>query len=377
MLFPALNAGRNDIKRNSYAILLPSKVLHRSHLPIRLIPRMLLLPVPRLLLARPLMLRLPIQRDLMPKALIMRPLRLKRARHALIIVATQETTIALRVVALMRSMAAAAAAAKQQRGAGTERGGHPRHGEELRPEGRGHILRLQLCVDDALEDDEDGGGGGRRGDGEEAGDVGEDPGEDRGDAREEEGGDAEEQRDDGGDERDHVRGVHPLARLLIRVQRVLPLIRDERLNRAILEVPDLERVEPVRSGGLRAEVRGGRVGGAGAVVGEADGVVRGHEAGLADVGVDVDVVDGDVDAQVVGVDAQEVEGVERGGAVLVEHSDDEEGEGDGGEDEGDEEEDVAGYRAHFCCCCFCRCCDGREVSIVGIEGGWMIGDGSG
>lgn len=66
------------------------------------------------------------------------------------------------------------------------------------------------------------------------------------------GEDTDDQFDNGGDKCDDIGDEHPLGDILVEVQRLAQATRKAILHAGLLQIPDLDRVEPELSLGLRA-----------------------------------------------------------------------------------------------------------------------------
>jgi len=335
----------------------PSDIL----MPVRLIRRLLLLAHvphhhPVLLPLRMMRIRL-----LIPRL---------RARHPLIvgIVVPPPLSIAIPLDAITAPGAAAAREQPEEARRPAERHRQPRPNIDIASHRAMDVIILERGVEPARERGVQNSGGERKANGEDAADGADDSGGERAQPTEQRG-DTDEDLHCRGDDSDDVRDVHPFRDLVVGVQPVLELRAEILVRDAVVQVPDVDGVEPVlllRRAAVghvvEARARGVLGEAAGAVVPEADVVevvdakgFGGVVGRLLDEGVGEGVLGDGVEEGAVGVDvggvgAEEVEGVgDGGGAVGVADADDDEGdEGNDGHGHGGEDAGEAAEFAHDC-----------------------------
>jgi len=293
-----------------------------------------------------------------------------RARHPLIvrIVVPAALPIAIPFNAITAPGAAAAREQPEEPRRPAERHRQPRPDIDIASHRAMDVIVLERGVEPARERGVQNGSSEREADSEDAADGADDSGGE-GAQPTEQRGDPDEDLHRRGDDGDDVRDVHPFRDLVVGVQPVLELRAEILVRDAVVQVPDVDGVEPVlllRRAAVghvvEARARGVLGEAAGAVVPEADVVevvdaegFGGVVGGLGNEGVGEGVFgegveEGAVEVDVGGVGAEEVEGVgDGGGAVGVADADDDEGdEGDDGHGHGGEDASEAAEFAHDC-----------------------------
>lgn len=335
-------------------------------MPIRLIRRLLLLAhVPH---HHPILLPLRMMRIrlLIPRL---------RARHALIIriVVPAPFPIAIPLDAITAPRAAAAREQPEEARRPTKRHRQPRPDIDIASHRAMDIIVLERGIKPAGERGVQDGSSEREADGEDAADGADDSGGERAQPAEQRG-DTDEDLHRRGDDGDDVRDIHPFRDLVVGVQPVLELRAEILVRDAVVQMPDVDGVEPVlllRGAAVghivEAAARGVLGEAAGAVVPEADVVevvdaegFGGFAGGLVDEGVGEGVFGQGVEEGAVGVDvgsvgAEEVEGVGDGGGAV--------GAADADDDEGDERDDGHGHWGED---------TGEAAKFAHDCGGWVV-----